>query len=131
MRLVQNPHNFDVLLLQNLYGDVFSDLCGASWADSEWLRVANIGDDCALFEAVHGSAPDIAGKGIANPLSLLMSGVMMLNHMAQALGAEGCKPAAERIKSAYNRALAEGKKTGDIGGDLNTEGFTKAIIERL
>ncbi|MAQ19527.1 MAG: isocitrate dehydrogenase [Sandaracinus sp.] len=131
MRLVQNPHDFDVLLLQNLYGDVFSDLCAGFIGGLGVAPGANIGDDRAIFEAVHGSAPDIAGKGIANPLSLLMSGVMMLQHMGEKLGAAGCKEAAAMIEAAYERALSDGQKTGDIGGSLNTAGFTKAVIERL
>ena len=131
MRLVQNPHNFDVLLLQNLYGDVFSDLCAGFVGGLGVAPGANIGDDQAIFEAVHGSAPDIAGKGIANPLSLLMSGVMMLNHMAEIFGDDGCKAAADKIKGAYDETLSDGQKTGDIGGSLNTKQFTQAIIERL
>lgn len=131
MRLVQAPDRFDVLLLQNLYGDVFSDLCAGFIGGLGVAPGANIGDDYAIFEAVHGSAPDIAGKGIANPMSLLMSSVMMLNYMADTLGHADCKPVAERIKNAYNKALADGEKTGDIGGKLNTEGFTAAVIARL
>lgn len=131
MRLVQDPTKFDVLLLQNLYGDVFSDLCAGFVGGLGVAPGANIGDDYAIFEAVHGSAPDIAGKGIANPMSLLMSGVMMLNHMAEVLGYEDCRPVAERIRSAYDRALADGSKTRDIGGDLGTDDFTRAVIERL
>ena len=131
MRLVQNPHDFDVLLLQNLYGDVFSDLCAGFVGGLGVAPGANIGDDTAIFEAVHGSAPDIAGKGIANPLSLLMSGVMMLNHMAETMGATECKAVANKIKSAYDKALGDGQKTGDIGGSLNTEQFSQAVIERL
>ncbi len=131
MRLVQDPHDFDVLLLENLYGDVVSDLCAGLVGGLGVAPGANIGDDCAIFEAVHGSAPDIAGKGIANPLALLMSGVMMLNHMAEVLGVAECKETANKIKGAYDQALSDGKKTGDIGGDLNTKQFTQAVIERL
>ena len=131
MRLVQNPGAFDVLLLQNLYGDVFSDLCAGFIGGLGVAPGANIGDDCAIFEAVHGSAPDIAGKGIANPLSLLMSGVMMLDHIARTRDADECKVAATKIEAAYDAALADGQKTGDIGGTLNTQQFTQAIIDRL
>ncbi len=131
MRLVQDPTKFDVLLLQNLYGDVLSDLCAGFVGGLGVAPGANIGDDYAIFEAVHGSAPDIAGKGIANPMSLLMSGVMMLNHMTDVLGHGDCLAPATAIRSAYDRALADGKKTGDIGGELDTEGFVEAIIERL
>ncbi|MEM7316682.1 MAG: isocitrate/isopropylmalate family dehydrogenase, partial [Planctomycetota bacterium] len=92
---------------------------------------ANFGDEQAVFEAVHGSAPDIAGKGIANPLALLMSSVMMLNYLATERSDDRCKDVAEKIKNAYNVSLSEGDKTGDIGGSLNTEGFADAVISRL
>jgi isocitrate dehydrogenase (NAD+) len=131
MRLVQDPSRFDVLLLENLYGDVVSDLCAGLVGGLGVVPGANIGDECAVFEAVHGSAPDIAGKGVANPLALLMSAVMMLNHLAEAREDAACRGAAERLKRAYNRALADGRKTLDLGGDLDTAGFTRAVIERL
>ncbi len=131
MRLVQNPNNFDALLLQNLYGDVFSDLCAAFVGGLGVAPGANFGDDCAIFEAVHGSAPDIAGKGIANPLSLLMSSIMMLEYMSDDLGHADCGVAAKKIQAACDRTLSDGQLTGDLGGPLNTEGFVKAIIERL
>jgi isocitrate/isopropylmalate dehydrogenase len=92
---------------------------------------ANLGDDLAVFEAVHGSAPDIAGRGIANPLALLMSGVMMLNYLAETRDDPRCRSVAERIKTAYNRAIADGQKTRDLGGTLGTDGFTEAVIQRL
>ena len=131
MRLVQDPTQFDVLLLENLYGDVVSDLCAGLVGGLGVVPGANIGDDLAVFEAVHGSAPDIAGKGLANPLALLMSGVMMLNHMAESHACDTCRNAAERIKAAYNRALADGIKTRDLGGKLGTAEFTDAVIARL
>lgn len=131
MKLVQDPSRFQVLLLDNLYGDVVSDLCAGLVGGLGVVPGANIGDDTAVFEAVHGSAPDIAGKGVANPLALLMSAVMMLNYLAQREGDKGCGKIAERIKQAYNRALVDGAKTGDLGGDLNTQGFAKAVVERL
>ena len=84
-----------------------------------------------MFEAVHGSAPDIAGKGIANPLALVMSGVMMLNWMTQSRGDPKFAAAGARIKNAYDKALAEGAKTGDLGGSLSTLGFADALIARL
>jgi isocitrate dehydrogenase (NAD+) len=131
MRLVQDPTQFDILLLENLYGDVVSDLCAGLVGGLGVVPGANIGDDIAVFEAVHGSAPDIAGEGVANPLALLMSAVMMLNHLHETRQDETCKAAADHIKSAYDRALADGKKTRDLGGDLGTEAFTDALIERL
>jgi isocitrate/isopropylmalate dehydrogenase len=131
MRLVQDPARFDVLLMENFYGDVVSDLCAGMVGGLGVVPGANIGDDGAIFEAVHGSAPDIAGQGIANPLALLMSGVMMLNHLADTQGDVACGLVAQRIKEAYNRALADGKKTRDLGGELSTDAFTRAVIERL
>jgi isocitrate dehydrogenase (NAD+) len=131
MRLVQDPTRFDVLLLENLYGDVISDLCAGFVGGLGVVPGANIGDEHAIFEAVHGSAPDIAGKGVANPLAFLMSGVMMLNHLADKRGDEACRDAAARIKKAYDAALAAGEKTRDLGGTLNTEGFVDALVARL
>ena len=131
MKLVQDPTRFDVLLLENLYGDVLSDLCAGFVGGLGVIPGANIGDDCAVFEAVHGSAPDIAGKGIANPLALLMSGVMMLNHIADTRGDQACRASATRIREAYNKALSEGQTTRDLGGKLDTDGFATAVIERL
>ena len=131
MKLVQDPTQFDVLLLENLYGDVVSDLCAGLVGGLGVVPGANFGDEEAVFEAVHGSAPDLAGKGFANPLALLMSAVMMLNHLADIREDETCHAVAERIKAAYNQTLQDGKKTRDLGGDLDTEAFTNAVIERL
>jgi isocitrate dehydrogenase (NAD+) len=131
MRLVQDPTQFDVLLLENLYGDVVSDLCAGLVGGLGLTPGANIGDTCAVFEAVHGSAPDIAGKGIANPLALLMSAVMLLNHIADTREDEACRSIAGRIKSAYNATLAAGEKTRDLGGSLGTEAFADAVIARF
>ena len=127
MQLVRDPSRFDVLLLENLYGDVVSDLCAGLVGGLGVVPGANMGDDAAVFEAVHGSAPDIAGKGIANPLACIMSGVMMLNHMGE-------QDAAGRIKAAYNRVLEEkdpAKRTPDIGGTATTAQFTDAIIAAM
>jgi isocitrate dehydrogenase (NAD+) len=131
MKLVQDPSPFDVLLLENLYGDVVSDLCAGMVGGLGVVPGANIGDDLAVFEAVHGSAPDIAGKGIANPLALLMSGVMLLNHLAETRADPRCHLVADRIKAGYDRALADNQKTRDLGGILCTEAFADAVIERL
>ncbi|MBW1755967.1 MAG: isocitrate/isopropylmalate dehydrogenase family protein [Deltaproteobacteria bacterium] len=131
MKLVQDPAQFDVLLLENLYGDVLSDLCAGFVGGLGVIPGANIGNDYAIFEAVHGSAPDIAGKGLANPLALLMSGVMMLNHIADTRGDESCRVAGSRIREAYNRALSDGQKTRDLGGELGTEEFASALIARI
>lgn len=131
MKLVQEPTQFDVLLLENLYGDVVSDLCAGLVGGLGVVPGANYGDQHAVFEAVHGSAPDIAGKGIANPLALLMSAVMMLNHIGDELADPACRRSAEQIRTGYNLALQSGKKTRDLGGNLGTEAFADAVIEHL
>mgnify|MGYP001814369473 FL=1 len=131
MRLVQNPGQFDMLLLENLYGDVVSDLCAGLVGGLGVVPGANFGVDRAIFEAVHGSAPDIAGQNLANPLALLMSAVMMLNYLADNQGDETAQQAAQRIKAAYDAALTNGQKTRDLGGSLGTTEFADAIIERL
>ena len=131
MKLVQDPGQFDVLLMENLYGDLVSDLCAGLVGGLGVVPGANIGEEAAVFEAVHGSAPDIAGQGVANPLALLMSGVMMLNHLADTRGDEACRAAADRIKHAYNAALASGRKTRDLGGALGTDAFADAVIASL
>jgi isocitrate dehydrogenase (NAD+) len=131
MRLVQDPSKFDILLCENLYGDIVSDLCAGLVGGLGVTPGANFGDEHAVFEAVHGSAPDIAGQDLANPLALLMSGTMMLNHLGTSRNDAECIRTADRIKQAYNRALSEGQKTKDLGGSLGTAAFAKAIIERL
>jgi isocitrate dehydrogenase (NAD+) len=127
MKLVQDPTKLDVLLMENLYGDLVSDLCAGLVGGLGVVPGSNIGDDAAVFEAVHGSAPDLAGKNFANPLALIMSGVMMLNHIhEEAIG--------ERIKSSYNAVLAEGdpkQLTRDLGGSASTNEFADAVIARL
>ncbi|MCY2952243.1 MAG: isocitrate/isopropylmalate dehydrogenase family protein [Planctomycetota bacterium] len=125
MKMVQDPTQFDIVLCENLYGDVVSDLCAALVGGLGVVPGANIGDDVAVFEAVHGSAPDIAGKGVANPLACIMSGVMMLNHLHE-------EAIAEKVRNAYNSLLAEGKSlTRDLGGTAGTREFTDAMIRRL
>lgn len=131
MKLVQDPSQYDVLLLENLYGDVVSDLCAGLVGGLGVVPGANIGDDKAIFEAVHGSAPDIAGKGVANPLALLMSSVMMLNWLFETRHDDTCRKVAERIKQAYDKTLADGCKTRDLGGEMGTNQFADAVIERL
>jgi isocitrate dehydrogenase (NAD+) len=125
MKLVQDPTRLDVLLMENLYGDLVSDLCAGLVGGLGVTPGANIGEDAAVFEAVHGSAPDIAGKGVANPLAVIMSGVMMLNHIHE-------EKIAERIKAAYDAVLGEGKTlTRDLGGTAGTEQFADAVIAKL
>ena len=131
MRLVQDPGQFDVLLLENLYGDVVSDLCAGLVGGLGVVPGANIGDDYAVFEAVHGSAPDIAGKGLANPLALLMSGVMMLNYMADHEGQPVLREIADKVRNAYDCALLDNQTTRDLGGSLDTDSFAEVVIKRL
>ncbi len=131
MKLVQDPSQFDVLLLENLYGDVVSDLCAGLVGGLGVVPGANYGEDLAVFEAVHGSAPDIAGQGVANPLAVTMSSVMMLNHLAETRDDPSCRESADRIKAAYNRTLADVCLTRDLGGELDTQGFVDALIERI
>lgn len=131
MRLVQDPTKFDVLLMENFYGDVVSDLCAGLVGGLGMTPGANIGESAAVFEAVHGSAPDIAGQNKANPLALIMSSVMMLNYLHETRGDQQAYDAGQRIKSAYNAALAGGEKTADLGGTLTTSDFADALIERI
>ena len=125
MQLVLNPNQFDVLLLSNLYGDIVSDLCAGLVGGLGLVPAANIGEDYAVFEAVHGSAPDIAGKGIANPTALTFSGVLMLRHLGE-------NDAADRILKATFRVLEAGKvRTPDLGGKASTQEYADAIISEL
>lgn len=127
MQLVRDPSRFDMLLLENLYGDVVSDLCAGLVGGLGVVPGANIGEECAVFEAVHGSAPDIAGKNLANPLALIMSAVMMLNHVGELT-------TAKRIRDAYDAVLSEGNPdhlTRDIGGHGTTSSFADAVIDEL
>jgi len=122
MQMVLNPQQFDMLLLPNLYGDVMSDLAAGLVGGLGVVPSGNMGDECAMFEAVHGTAPDIAGKGLANPTALLMSGIMMLDHLGE-------RPAARRIAAALERVYREGKHaTRDLGGRATTQEFTDAVI---
>jgi len=131
MKLVQDPSAFDVILCENLYGDIVSDLCAGLIGGLGVAPGANIGDADAVFEAVHGSAPDIAGKDLANPLSLLMSAVMMLEYLGDTRNDERCTASAKKIRSAYESALRDGQKTKDLGGTLSTTEFTSAVVDRL
>ena len=125
MALAIEPTQFDVLLLQNLYGDIISDVCAGLVGGLGVVPGANVGDKIAVFEAVHGTAPDIAGKGIANPLAVLLSGVMMLEHIGQ-------HRVAGKIETAIWDVLEEGTHlTGDLGGSADTEEFTNALIDKL
>ena len=124
MQLVQNPSQFDVLVLPNLYGDIVSDLTAGLIGGLGVAKSANIGKGCAVFEAVHGSAPDIQGQDKANPMALLLSGVEMLKYLGQ-------NTPAEKIEQALYKTLKDGIKTADIGGSAKCSEFTKAIIDRI
>ncbi len=125
MQLVLHPERFDVLVLPNLYGDIVSDLCAGLVGGLGVVGAANLGETCAVFEAVHGSAPDIAGKGIANPTALLLSAVLMLEHIGE-------RDAAKRVVHALSRAMASGVSlTPDLGGRSSTREFADAVCKML
>lgn len=127
MQLIQRPESFDVIVTMNLYGDIISDLCAALVGGLGVAPGANIGDEYAVYEAIHGTAPDIAGKGLANPTSLLLSATMMLRDERI-----GDIENANRIESAIFKTIKEGKfVTGDLGGTSGTDDFTNAIISNL
>jgi len=120
-----DPLQFDMLLLPNLYGDVMSDLAAGLVGGLGVVPSANIGADCAMFEAVHGTAPDIAGKGLANPTALLMSALLMLDHLGE-------RAAAEKIEAALMKVYRDGTHTTkDVGGKANTGQFADAVIAAL
>ena len=125
MQLVMNPYQYDVLVLENLYGDIISDLCAAFVGGLGLVPGANLGHECAIFEAVHGSAPDIAGKDLANPTAVMQSAVLMLRHIRET-------EAADRMHAAIERVYREGQKTTrDVGGKVGTSQFADAVIEAL
>jgi isocitrate dehydrogenase (NAD+) len=125
MQLVTRPQQFDVIVTENLYGDILSDLCAGLVGGLGVVPGANIGEKAAIFEAVHGSAPDIAGQNKANPTALLQSAVMMLQH----IGEHG---KADSIMKALITALSDiNARTGDLGGKGTTQSFTDAIIQKL
>jgi isocitrate dehydrogenase (NAD+) len=122
MQLVMNPQQFDMLVLPNLYGDVVSDLCAGLVGGLGLVGSGNIGEHAALFEAVHGTAPDIAGQGIANPTALILSAVMMLKYLNEIA-------AAGRVEEAVARVFREGRHlTRDVGGKATTVEFTDAVV---
>lgn len=125
MRLVKDPHQFDLLLMENLYGDILSDLCAGLVGGLGVVPGANLGPDAAVFEATHGAAPDIAGKGISNPTALLQSAKMMLDHLGETT-------AAQQLQAALFAVLKDGKNvTRDLGGTANTSQFVAAVIAAL
>jgi isocitrate dehydrogenase (NAD+) len=125
MRLVMDPDRFDVIVTTNLFGDIISDLCAGLVGGLGLAPGANIGKDAAMFEAVHGSAPDIAGQKIANPCAVMLACALMLSHL-------GMEEKANRLRLAIRETIGAGDRvTPDLGGDGSTESITDAIIERL
>ena len=125
MKLVTNPCQFDMLLLENLYGDIVSDLCAGLVGGLGVVPGANIGEHAAVFEAVHGSAPDIAGQNKANPTAMMKSAAMMLEHLRETR-------AAHLLSKAIDMVLLQGHvKTSDLGGNATTEKFTDAVISAI
>jgi len=125
MQLVMNPYQYDMLVMENLYGDIISDLCAAFVGGLGFVPSANLGDHCAIFEAVHGSAPDIAGKNLANPTALLRSGLLMLRHLGEF-------DASLQIRNALEKVYRHPEKlTKDIGGQAGTSQFADSVIEEM
>src|SRR5262249_11595360 len=125
MQLVMNPYQYDILLMENLYGDIVSDLCAGLVGGLGLVPGANFGHECAIFEAVHGSAPDIAGKNIANPTAVLRSALLMLRHLDE-------HEAALKIRNALEQVYRDRTKlTRDIGGTAGTSEFADAVIAAL
>ena len=125
MQLVMDPYQYDVLVMENLYGDILSDLCAAFVGGLGLVPGANIGKGCAIFEAVHGSAPDIAGKDMANPTAVLQSAVLMLRYMGEI-------QAADRVHAALEKTYKEKLHlTRDVGGTAGTTEFADAVIANL
>src|SRR5205807_4557015 len=126
MQLVMNPYQYDVLLLENLYGHIISDLCAAFVGGLGLVPGANLGTECAIFEAVHGSAPDIAGKNIANPTALLQSSVLMLRHIGETNAAVRVQAALETVYRGAKESL-----TRDVGGSSGTSQFADSVIAAM
>ena len=125
LQLVLNPHQFDILLMENLYGDIVSDLAAGLVGGLGVVAGANLGHDHALFETVHGSAPDIAGKNIANPTALILAAITMLEHLGE-------QSASRRIRAALDEVLTDGKvRTADLGGSATTQVFADALIRQI
>ena len=125
MQLVMNPHRFDIIVTTNLFGDILSDLCAGLVGGLGLTPGANIGDDRGIFEAVHGSAPDIAGQNIANPTALMLASAMMLDYL-------NMNDAAERLRAAIRRVIGAGDcTTQDLGGTATTTEYTEALLREL
>ncbi len=125
MQLVVDPLQFDTIVTTNMFGDILSDLCAGLVGGLGMAPAANVGEESAMFEAIHGSAPDIAGKGIANPTALILATAMLCEHIGQV-------DAGRRVRDAVERVLQEGRvRTRDLGGDATTQAFTDAVLRAL
>ena len=125
MKLVMDPQQFDVIVTTNLFGDIMSDLCAGLVGGLGLAPGANIGKDAAIFEAVHGSAPDIAGRGVANPCALLLAAAQLLDYL-------GMQDRSQRLRAAITATIgAADRTTPDLGGGGSTDSFAEAIIERI
>jgi isocitrate dehydrogenase (NAD+) len=125
MQLVMNPYQYDMLVMENLYGDILSDLCAGFVGGLGLVPGGNFGDACAIFEAVHGSAPDIAGKNLANPTALLRSALLMLRHIGE-------PEAAQRVRDGLEKVYRiRDKLTRDVGGQAGTSEFADSVIEEM
>jgi len=126
MQLVMNPYQYDVMVMENLYGDIISDLCSGFVGGLGLVPGANIGHEIAVFEAVHGSAPDIAGKNIANPTAVLQSSILMMRHIGE-------REAADRMRNGLDEVYRrrKDKLTKDVGGSAGTSEFADAVIEAM
>ena len=131
MNLVRQPAHFDVLVMTNMFGDILSDEASQVVGSLGLAPSGNIGDKFAIFEPVHGSAPDIAGKGIANPNSMLLSASMMLDWLGDKFGDTNCNTAARSLEAAVVQALADGTTTPDLGGKCRTAQVTEAVVKRI
>jgi isocitrate dehydrogenase (NAD+) len=125
MQLVMNPYQYDVLVMENLYGDIISDLCAAFVGGLGFVPGANLGDHCAIFEAVHGSAPDIAGKDLANPTAVIRSALLMLQHLGE-------NEVAAKIQHGIDEVYRTKENcTRDVGGKAGTMAFANSVIEAM
>ena len=131
MNLIRTPESFDVIVTTNLYGDILSDEAAQLVGGIGLAPSANIGDRLAIFEPVHGAAPDIAGKNIANPTAMVLTICMMLDWLSESRGDKSCQAAAEGIRTSVNAVLKSGVKTPDLGGKSSTTEVGKAIAEQL
>lgn len=131
MQLIKSPHSFDVIVTTNMFGDILSDEASVLIGGLGMAPGANIGDTFALFEPIHGTAPLIAGKGVANPISMILASSLMLNWLGQTYSDPDCLRASQRIETAVNKTLQQGILTQDLGGDIQTQDFGVAVATQI